>query len=404
MTHRRLIVLLAFASMLGALSIDAYLPALPAIALRFGVTLAVAQQSLTIFLLAFGSMSLFHGTLSDSFGRRPVMLVGLVIYLLSSLGAGCSVSLGMLMVFRLLQGLSAGVGTIISRAIIGDLMKGVEARQGLALMSVVFGLAPAVAPIMGGWLQATLGWRWIFLVLASFTAVLTAVCWRWLPESHPPGMRHPFRFGVIVHHYLEVCRHRRFMLFALAGAVSFGGLMLYVASAPALIINLLHLNEREFAWLFLPLISGITLGSFLSGRVGHRWSARRIIGVGYAVMAVAAAGNIIYNATCPMRVPWAVMPVCLYGLGASFAGPAIGVLLLEMFPHVRGLTSSLQTFFFMMVFSTLSGVISPLLFSSGLKLALGLATALALSAVIWRIGSLGVPEHVPEEELSFKEE
>jgi DHA1 family bicyclomycin/chloramphenicol resistance-like MFS transporter len=113
---------------------------------------------------------------------------------------------------------------------------------------------------------------------------------------------------------------------------------------------------------------------------------------------------VIYNATCPMRVPWAVMPVCAYGFGSAFAAPAIGVILLEMFPHVRGLTSSLQTFFFMMVFSTLSGVISPLLFSSGLKLALGLAAALSLSGVIWWLGTIGGAEPVPEAGLSFEEE
>ncbi|HEY0257911.1 MAG TPA: multidrug effflux MFS transporter, partial [Candidatus Methylacidiphilales bacterium] len=266
MHHRLLVVILAALSMLGALSIDAYLPALPAIAHHFSVTLAAAQQSLTIYLFAFATMTLFYGTLSDSFGRRPVILISLVLYLLSSIGAGCAPTLGWLLFFRLLQGLSAGAGNVIGRAIIGDLFSGIEAQRIMSYVSMVFGLAPAIAPILGGWLQAWFGWRSIFFFIAFFTLILFLVCWRELTESLPRSKRHAFHLKVIVANYWEVASHARFMFQSLGTALTFSGIMIYVGSAPAFIFNILHLTETDFAWLFIPLIGGITLGSMVAGR------------------------------------------------------------------------------------------------------------------------------------------
>src|SRR5476649_1576845 len=176
MQRRSLIFVLAALSMLGALSIDAYLPALPSIAHGFSVSAPAVQQTLTVYLFAFAFMTLFYGTLSDSFGRRPVILVSLVLYLLSSIGAGCANSLAWLLIFRVLQGLSAGAGSVIGRAIVGDLLQGAEAQRALSYISVIFGLAPVIAPILGGWLLVLCGWRSIFIFIALFTLILLIVC------------------------------------------------------------------------------------------------------------------------------------------------------------------------------------------------------------------------------------
>src|SRR5271170_1847587 len=159
MNHRVLIFILASLSMLGALSIDAYLPALPSLAVYFSVSLPAAQQTLSIYLFAFAFMTLFYGTLSDSFGRRPIILISLGFYFVASLGAACSPTLGWLLFFRLLQGLSAGGGWVVGRAVIGDLFSGAEAQRIMSYVSLVFGLAPALAPILGGWVLAAWGWR-----------------------------------------------------------------------------------------------------------------------------------------------------------------------------------------------------------------------------------------------------
>jgi DHA1 family bicyclomycin/chloramphenicol resistance-like MFS transporter len=406
MKHRVLVVILAALSMLGALSIDGYLPALPTIARDFSTSLPAVQQTLTVYLFAFAFMTLFYGTLSDSFGRRPVILVALGCYFVSSFGAACAPSLAWLFFFRLLQGLSAGAGSVVGRAIVGDLFSGAEAQKIMSYISVVFGLAPALAPILGGWVLAGLGWRSIFYFIALFTFILGMACLRWLPESLAENKRHSFQFRAIVNHYLEVGSNAHFTFRSMSIALAFAGIMLYVAAAPVYLIDLLHLTVKDFGWLFVTFITGMTLGSMASGHFSHRFKPGVLIRTGFGIMAFAAVTSLIYTGFFAPRVPWAVMPHFIYGFGVALGTPAMTVLTLEMFPHVKGLPSSLQGFTFMVIFAVISGCIAPLLFASAFHLAAGAAVALALSLLLWWIGSRGEPEHavLSDEEQTLTEE
>ena len=269
MSHRFLVAILAALSMLGALSIDAYLPALPTIAHGYSSTLAAVQQTLTVYLFAYAFMTLFYGTLSDSFGRRPVILVSLGCYFLSSLGAGFAPTLGWLLFFRLLQGLSVGAGGVVGRAIVGDLFTGPEAQRVMSYISAVFGLAPALAPILGGWILAGWGWRWIFYLIALFTFLLAIACIFALPESLAVKNRHAFHFRVIVRNYLDVGSHVGFLLRSVGTGMTFVGIMVYVAAAPVYIVDLLHLTIKDFGWLFVTFIAGMMIGSIASGQLAH---------------------------------------------------------------------------------------------------------------------------------------
>ena len=393
MNQRLLIVILSALSMLGALSIDAYLPALKMIAAGYEATMPAVQQTLTVYLFAFAFMTLFYGTLSDSFGRKPIIMISLVGYLGSSVGAACAPSLGWLLFFRLLQGLCAGGGSVIGRAIVGDMFSGAEAQRFMSYISMVFGMAPALAPILGGWLLAFSGWRSIFYFIALFSFILMIACIVWLPESLAVEKRHPFHFGAIVRRYMEVGSNSGFLLRSMATGSSFIGIMLYVAAAPVYIIDLLHLSVKEFAWLFVTFISGMTLGSMASGYYSHRLKPDVVIRIGYALMFFAALSSVVYTACFEARVPWAVVPHFFYGLGIGFGTPAMTVLTLEMFPHVKGLPSSLQSFIFMVIFTLVSGAIAPLLFASAFRLAAGAAIGLTISLVLWWLGSRGQAEH-----------
>ena len=393
MKNPLLVVILACLSMLGALSIDAYLPALPTIARDFSVPLPAVQQTLTVYLVTFAIMTLFYGTLSDSFGRRPVILIALVCYCVSSVGAGWAPTLGWLLFFRALQGLSAGAGGVIGRAMVGDLFTGAEAQRVMSYISLVFGMAPALAPILGGWLLAGWGWKFIFYFIATFSFVLMLACLWQLPESLVQEKRHAFHFRVIMRSYLEVGSHRAFLLRSLAGAFSFTGIMVYVAAAPVYIIDQLHLTVREFGWLFVTFIAGMTVGSAAAARLSHRVKPVVLIEVAYVIMAVSVVTSLVYTACFTPRVPWAVIPHFIYGIGVSLAGPPMTVLTLELFPHVKGMPSSLQSFIFMVIFALISGAIAPLLYSSAFHLAIGAAAGLAISVVLWWLGSRGEPEH-----------
>jgi DHA1 family bicyclomycin/chloramphenicol resistance-like MFS transporter len=388
MQRRSLIFVLAALSMLGALSIDAYLPALPAIAHGFSVSAPAVQQSLTVYLFAFAFMTLFYGTLSDSFGRKPVILISMALYVLSSLGGGLAPNLGWLLFFRFLQGLTAGAGGVVGRAMVGDLFSGAAAQRTMSYISVVFGLAPAIAPILGGWLQAAFGWRSIFGFIALFSFLLLLVCLKELPESLPREKRHPFHFRLIVANYWKVGCHARFIFMCLGIALSFSGVLIYVGSAPAFVLNILHLSVTEFGWLFIPLIGGMTLGSVVSGKLSHHHPPKAMIRAGYAIMIASVAANLGYTAFFAVVVPWAVAPMFVYGIGMSLASPAMTVMTLEMFPEYRGLAASLQSFTFMIVFAVGSGLICPLLFGSAFLLAVGTAVGLALSMVCWWMGRM----------------
>ena len=406
MKRRLLVFILAALSMLGALSIDAYLPALPTIAREYSVTLPAVQQTLTVYLFAFAFMTLFYGILSDSFGRRPVILIALGFYVVSSLGAAWAPTLGWLLFFRLCQGLSAGSGSVVGRAIVGDLLSGAEAQRTMSYISLVFGLAPALAPILGGWVLAGWGWRPIFYLIALFSFILLIACLRWLPESLAVPHRHAFHFKVIVANYLEVGSHARFMFRTLGSAFSFVGVMVYVASAPVYIINLLHLTVKDFGWLFVTFIAGMTVGSVASARLSHKLKPQVIIWMAYAIMAASASSSLLYTGFFSCRIPWAVIPHFFYGLGASLAGPAMTVLTLEMFPKVRGLASSLQSFVFLVIFALISGFFSPFLFASAFRLALGAAIGLSLSLLLWQLGSRPrrVEPVLSEDQPAFAEE
>jgi DHA1 family bicyclomycin/chloramphenicol resistance-like MFS transporter len=382
-----LIAILAALSMLGALSIDTYLPALPAIAGEFHISAAAAQQTLSLFLAGYAFMTLFYGTLSDSFGRRPVIIVTLVIYLGASLGCALAPSLAWLLLFRLAQGLCGGAGNVVGRAMIGDLFKGAAAQRTMAFVSMVFGLAPAIAPILGGWLQSALGWRSIFYFIALFTFALLLVCLGLLPESLEKSRRHAFHPGVILANYWQVGGHARFLCLCLGNALTFCGVSIYIGSASPFVYSILHLSSHDFGWLFIPLIGGMTLGSMLSARASQRLSPRVIIRTGYALMAVAAVANIAYNWFCVAAIPWAVLPPFFYCLGMSFSTSAMMVLMLEMFPKTRGLASSLMSFAFMTLFAIVSGLICPLIFDSPLHLALAIFAGLVLSMIFWWLGA-----------------
>ena len=213
---RSLALLLACLGMLGPFAIDTYLPAFSGIAASLNATPLQMQQTLSAYLLGFAAMNLFHGALSDSVGRRPVVLAGVALFTAASLGCALSESIGALVAFRALQGLSAGAGMVVSRALIRDLYAPADAQRMMSQVSLFFGVAPAVAPLFGGLLFAWLGWHAIFWMLALLGAALWGATARWLPETLPPAQRQPLKVGNLLRGYVQLLRNPRFMALVFA--------------------------------------------------------------------------------------------------------------------------------------------------------------------------------------------
>ncbi len=379
----RLTLLLAGLAMLGPFSIDTYLPSFHAIAVSLRVDEVLVQQTLSVYLLAFSTMMLFHGTLSDTFGRRRIVLIALAVYIGASLAAVWSPNLHWLLVCRALQGMSAGAGVVIGRAIVRDLLAGADAQRAMAQITMVFGLAPAIAPIIGGWLQRVFDWPSVFAFLSAFGLLLWLSSYLGLPESLPPEARQPLHLRTIAGNYCRVLRSGRFLLMALAIGTGFAGFGLYIASAPYFVMTLLGLPETAFGWLFVPMVTGMITGAWVASRNAHRVVPGRMIRNGYLFMAAAVAANLLYNALLPPALPWMVLPLMLYNFGLSLLMPSLTLRIVDLFPALRGLASSLLSFVQTAVFGA-TAAIAPLFFGSGLRLAAGMAGAFLLSVSCYR--------------------
>lgn len=369
--------------MLGPFSVDTFLPSFPAIGREFALTPVQLQQLLSAYLIAFAVMTLFHGALSDSFGRRPVILGCLAIYVLGSVGCTLAQSFPQLLFFRGVQGFSAGVGWVVGRAIVRESYSSHEAQRLLSLITMIFGLAPALAPVIGGWLQGAFGWRAVFAFLALYGALELAVCWLALPETHPREARHPFAPAPLLATYHRLASSPLLVLLCVAIAFNFSGFFLYVAAAPAIIYDLLGLGELHFPVLFVPGIAGVMVGAFLSSRMAGRVSRQRTVGIGYQIMFGAAAVNVGYHALYPAALPWTVIPYAAYAIGMALAAPSVQLLVLDLFPKNSGTASSLQGFTHAIFTSITAGLIASFLSGSGLALALGQIVLLTMGVVCW---------------------
>jgi DHA1 family bicyclomycin/chloramphenicol resistance-like MFS transporter len=336
-------------------------------------------------MIAYALMSLLHGPLSDALGRRRVILVGVIVFALASIGCALSGTIGVLLAFRALQGMSAGAGLIVGRAIIRDCFDGVEAQRLMATVSMIFGVAPAIAPIVGGWVIAFAHWPMIFWLLAAFSLLLFVACIALLPETHALQDRVPLSARELVGTYRMIFRDRAFLPLALAGTLNFNALWVYIASAPAIVLDLLKLDAQHFAWLFIPAISGMMIGAFISGRLAGRLSAGATVRLGYAIMLGAVAINLVSSVVfAPPRLPWSVLPIGLHSIGIGINFPTLTLLLLDRFPHHRGAVSSVQAFVSLVISAVIAGLISPLLSDSMLKLAFGAGVSTVLGFLAWR--------------------
>lgn len=379
-----LALLLACLGMLGPFAIDTYLPAFTGIAQTLGATPVEMQQTLSAYLFGFAVMNLFHGALSDSFGRRPVVLWGLAVFTLASMGCALAPTIGWLVFFRALQGMSTGAGIVISRAIIRDMFPPADAQRVMSQVTIYFGIAPAVAPMIGGLIFTYGNWHAIFWLLAGIGVVLWVVNWRRLPETLYAGHRQPFEVRHLMRGYWQLGADPRFLALALASGVPFNGMFLYVLSAPAWLGGHLALAPAEFFWFFSLTIAGIMGGAWLSGRRAGLVTPRKQIRRGFEIMVAASVINVLLNAVFMPHWSWALLPVALFAFGWALMVPVVTLAVLDLVPERRGMASSLQACVGSVANGLVAGVIAPLVMHSTLGLALTSTAFLGIGFFAWQ--------------------
>jgi DHA1 family bicyclomycin/chloramphenicol resistance-like MFS transporter len=375
--------LLACLGMLGPFSIDTYLPAFNGIAASLDATPLQMQQTLSAYLFGFSVMNLFHGALSDSFGRRPLVLWGLAIFTLASIGCALSQSIGLLILMRALQGMSAGAGIVVSRAVIRDMFPPADAQRVMSQVTIYFGIAPAIAPMVGGFLFVHVSWHAIFAFLALVGTALWIANWRVLPETLHLSHRQPIHLKHLLKGYWELVSSPKFMALTLASGVPFNGMFLYVLSAPTFLGKHLGLPPQHFFWFFLMTISGIMGGAWLSGRLAGKIQPKRQIRHGFVIMVAVSLVNVALNLLLPPRVEWALLPIGLFSFGWALMVPVVTLMVLDLVPERRGMASSLQACVGSLANALVAGVISPLVMDSTVSLALASIGMMCVGLVAW---------------------
>ncbi|MDO4724741.1 MAG: multidrug effflux MFS transporter [Comamonadaceae bacterium] len=377
--------LLAALSVLGPFAIDTYLPAFEGIAVSLDTSKAHLQHTLAAYLLAFAVMNLFHGALADSFGRRPVVLWGVAAFALASAGCALAQSLEQLVFCRALQGLSSGASMVVSRAIIRDVFPPAQAQKVMSRVTLYFGLAPAIAPIIGGWLYTWAGWESIFWFIALLSAGLWWLNWQVLPETLEPQARQPFALRSLLAGYFSLGRSARFLLLAISSALPFNSMFIYILAAPEFLGQHLKLAPTQFFWMFLCTIGGIMGGAIASGRMAGIMPPKRQIRHGFLIMAVAVLLNILLtrlNMALGQLQPLALIPpLALISFGWAIVMPPVTLLVLDINPMRRGMAASMQA----CLASAANGLVAALVVPQVMHSPMAIALA---SAAFWWVGML----------------
>ncbi|MEO7152324.1 MAG: multidrug effflux MFS transporter [Burkholderiaceae bacterium] len=378
-----LAALLACLGMLGPFSIDTYLPAFTGIAQSIGATPVEMQQTLSAYLFGFALMNLFHGALSDSFGRRPVVLWGIALFTVASAGCALSGTIGQLVFWRAVQGMSAGAGIVVSRAVIRDMFPPADAQRVMSQVTIYFGVAPAVAPMVGGFLFVHADWHSIFWFLTGVGVLLWVANYRLLPETLHDTFKQPFNVRNLMRGYWALGSNPRFTMLALASGIPFNGMFLYVLSAPVFLGDLLGLRPGQFFWFFTLTIAGIMGGAWLSGRLAGRIPPKRQIRYGFSIMAGVALVNLGLNLLFKAEAWWALFPIALFAFGWALMVPVVTLMVLDLVPERRGMASSMQAFVGSAANGLVAGAVAPLVMHSARALAFTSLAMLSIGMVAW---------------------
>tara|TARA_B110000008_G_scaffold114779_1_gene117511 strand:+ start:2022 stop:3200 length:1179 start_codon:yes stop_codon:yes gene_type:complete len=365
------VITLAALSSLAPFAIDTYLPAFHILSNDLLASPEAIQQSLTFYLLPYTVMLLFHGPISDGIGRIKTMQWGLALFFLASFGCAFSTSVESLWFFRALQGIGGGAGSVVARAMVRDLYQGAEAQRVMATVQILFGIAPAIAPMIGGLL---LGFHWqsIFIFLAFYAAVSIFMASKILPETIKKNMLVPFSFKDIIPRYKLLLNNKEFILLVLSLSANFAAFFIYVLASPIFLIDQLGFTSKQFGYLFIPTVTGMMIGSFIAKRAAGRISPSKLLRTGYYWMVFVVLSNLFFCFFFANEAAINIGFVSLYNIGMAAVMPIISIAALDQFPKIRGTAASGQAFSQMLFSSIVAGLIVPILWFSTFGLSLGL--------------------------------
>ena len=338
---RWFVYMLAAMNAMTALAVDTSLPAMPAIGTTFAASPDEVQLTLSLFMFGYAFGQVLHGPLSDRFGRRPLLLIGLSVYTLCGLGCFVSGSIGTLIALRFVQAVAAAVGPSMSRAIIRDYHGGQRASHMLSSVQLAMGFALVVAPILGSFLLTFVGWRGIFLFLALFGALLTVVVWRGFAESlamPDPQAAHPAR---LLSNFLAFFGNRVCVGYALINGFVQGGLLAFISGIPFVMMDVFHVKAANFGFYFCLAACGLIVGASLNRRLVRRLAPDRILRRGLFIQAIAGCVLLVIAWLAVPSPLIFMLPVMAYSFSQGLVMPNAIAGAMEPLPYMAGLAAAL---------------------------------------------------------------
>lgn len=378
-------VLIICLTSLGPLSTDFYLPALPTIAAALGTDSAGAQLTLSAYMIGFGCGQLLLGPLSDRYGRRPVLLWGMAVYVLASVACSFAPDIDTLIAARVLQALGACAGPVLGRAVVRDLYGPSEAARMLSYIAGGTALAPLLGPLLGGWLTVLFGWRSSFVFMTVFSLVLALVTWKMLRESNrhlDPAAMQP---TVMLGNYRKLLADPAYRGVLLTGSFSFAALFAFISGAPFVYIELYGMSPQSMAIAFGANVTGFMLGTTLSGRLSRRIGVDRLMRIGVwmgALAGVALAVLALADVGHPLAV---IVPMWFITCSTGLVLPNATALGLSGYPHMAGAAASLMGFAQMGCGAVFGAIVGHGVQASAAPMALTVAAGVLLSLAAWRL-------------------
>lgn len=365
------ILILASLTALAPFAIDTYLPAFEVMEYDLATNSNFIQQTLTFYLVPYTIMTIFHGAISDSIGRIKTIKYGMSLFILGSIGCAFANSIEMLWISRLIQGVGAGAGNVVARAMVRDLYSGATAQKVMATIQIIFGIAPAIAPMVGGLLLG-ISWQAIFIFLIIYSVLITFFSVNFLPETISKQNRLPFNFESVLNRYKDLLNDKNYIFLILAVSFNFSAFFLYVLSSPIFLMQHLNLSSSQFGYLFIPTVTGMILGSFISKKTAGIISPARMLKVAYLWMLLITTFNLIFCLFFPSILFVNIGLIAFYNIGMAAAMPLISIKALDCFPKARGTAASGQAFSQMLVSSFVAGLVIPIIWGSLATLAIGM--------------------------------
>jgi DHA1 family bicyclomycin/chloramphenicol resistance-like MFS transporter len=380
---RGVTIVLALLTSLGPLSTDLYLPSLPFIAVDLASSISRTQLTLSAFLFGFAAGQFFYGSLSDIRGRKPVLAGGLALFVLASLGCAAAPNIETLIACRFLQALGGSGPVVLARAMVRDLYEGRRAAQELSRMASIMGVVPAIAPVLGGFLQEAFGWRSAFFACFGFGALLTMAALSGLPETIRVRSQERFSLITIVRGFGHLLRLPAYRAYVGLATLTYSGLFAWISGSSFILQGIYGMSEIAFGFSFLVVVLGYVGGTILAQRLVVRRGPERTVGTGIGCLfvgGVAMAALMAAGISSPIAV---LLPMALYTCGVGLTLPPSMALAMAPFPDRAGAASSFLGLCQMGCAALVGAGVASLLGASAMPMALAIATTGTLALILF---------------------